>query len=114
MRSTTFLLLSLLIPSLAFAKLETPQPIVSEDVHRALARAEQVIELVRATRNVTVADYPDDPWPSDLRVSLVVLNNGIEFAATYFVMLLALFFLGGGRFVSVDYWMARSFRQPKA
>jgi putative oxidoreductase len=29
---------------------------------------------------------------------LVVLNNGIEFATTYFVMLLALFSLGGGRF----------------
>lgn len=39
----------------------------------------------------------------------VVLNNGIEFAATYFIMLLALFFIGGGRFVSVDYWVARKF-----
>ncbi|MBO6657043.1 MAG: DoxX family protein [Pseudomonadales bacterium] len=43
--------------------------------------------------------------------SFVVLNNGIEFAATYFVMLLALFFLGGGRYVSVDYWIARKFRE---
>lgn len=42
--------------------------------------------------------------------SLVVLNNGIEFSATYFVMLLALFFLGGGRYFSVDYWIARRFR----
>lgn len=40
---------------------------------------------------------------------LVMLNNGIEFAATYFVMLLALFFLGGGRFVSIDYWLARRY-----
>ena len=39
--------------------------------------------------------------------SFVVLNNGIEFAATYFIMLLALFFIGGGRYVSVDYWIAR-------
>ena len=37
----------------------------------------------------------------------VVLNNGIEFAATYFIMLLALFFIGGGRYVSLDYWIAR-------
>ena len=36
--------------------------------------------------------------------NFVVLNNGIEFATTYFVMLLALFFLGAGRWVSVDYW----------
>lgn len=41
--------------------------------------------------------------------ALVILNNGIEFAATYFVMLLALFFLGGGRFVSLDYWLARKY-----
>jgi len=41
--------------------------------------------------------------------SFVVLNNGIEFAATYFIMLLALFFIGGGRYVSIDYWIARHF-----
>jgi uncharacterized membrane protein YphA (DoxX/SURF4 family) len=40
----------------------------------------------------------------------VVLNNGIEFAATYFVMLLVLFFSGGGRWLSLDYWLARRFR----
>ena len=39
--------------------------------------------------------------------NLVVLNNGIEFAATYFAMLLALLFMGGGRFVSADYYLAR-------
>lgn len=36
--------------------------------------------------------------------SVVILNNGIEFAATYLIMLLALFFYGAGRYVSVDYW----------
>ena len=40
----------------------------------------------------------------------VILNNGIEFATTYIIMLLALFFIGGGRFVSVDYWVSRQFR----
>ena len=45
--------------------------------------------------------------------NFVVLNNGIEFAATYFIMLLALFFIGGGRYVSLDYWIARKWgRQP--
>ena len=42
--------------------------------------------------------------------SITILKNGIEFAATYFVMLLALFFLGAGRFFSLDYWIARRFR----
>jgi len=43
--------------------------------------------------------------------SIVSLNNGIEFAATYFVMLLALFVIGGGKYVSLDYWVAKKFRQ---
>jgi len=39
--------------------------------------------------------------------SFTVLKNGIEFAATYFIMLLALLFSGAGRFVSLDYWIRR-------
>lgn len=35
----------------------------------------------------------------------VVLNNGIEFAVTYLIMLLVLLFMGAGRYVSVDYWL---------
>lgn len=38
----------------------------------------------------------------------VVLNNGIEFGVTYLVMLLVLFFQGAGRYVSIDYWIARA------
>ena len=37
--------------------------------------------------------------------SITILNNGIEFAITYFVMLLSLFFTGGGRYFSMDYWI---------
>jgi len=37
--------------------------------------------------------------------SFVVLNNGIEFATTYFIMLLALLFVGAGRYVSIDHWI---------
>ena len=44
------------------------------------------------------------------RGSVVILNNGIEFAITYFIMLLSLFFTGGGRYLSVDFWLAKSFR----
>ena len=39
----------------------------------------------------------------------VVLNNGIEFAATYFVMLLSLFFTGAGKYTSVDFYLANKF-----
>jgi putative oxidoreductase len=38
-----------------------------------------------------------------------VLNNGIEFAATYLIMLLVLFFSGAGRYSSIDYWLHQRF-----
>lgn len=41
--------------------------------------------------------------------SFVILNNGIEFAVTYLVMLLALIVLGGGRYLSFDYWVKHFF-----
>ena len=37
----------------------------------------------------------------------VILNNGIEFSAIYFAMLLSLLFTGGGRFTSVDYFIKK-------
>lgn len=42
--------------------------------------------------------------------NFVVVNNGIEFAATYFIMLLVLFIYGGGRFFSVDYYVNKAMR----
>jgi uncharacterized membrane protein YphA (DoxX/SURF4 family) len=43
--------------------------------------------------------------------SLTLLNNGIEFGATYFVMLLSLLFTGAGRFTSLDDVIARVMKQ---
>lgn len=42
--------------------------------------------------------------------NFVISNNGIEFAVTYFVMLLVLFFIGAGKYASVDYWIAEKFK----
>lgn len=39
----------------------------------------------------------------------VVLNNGIEFAVTYFVMLLSLFFTGAGKYTSIDYFIKQKY-----
>lgn len=39
--------------------------------------------------------------------NIVVLNNGIEFSVTYFIMLLALFFIGAGRYTSIDYFLSK-------
>lgn len=51
-------------------------------------------------------EYGNYDWLTE-HGSFVVLNNGIEFAATYFIMLLVLFFIGAGRYVSVDHWIAK-------
>jgi len=40
--------------------------------------------------------------------NFVILNNGIEFATTYLIMLLALFFTGAGKYFSIDYWLTRN------
>lgn len=45
--------------------------------------------------------------------SIVVLNNGVEFALTYFILLLALFFIGAGRFTSTDYYLYNYWLKPK-
>ena len=37
----------------------------------------------------------------------VVLNNGIEFAVTYSLMLFSLVFTGAGKYLSLDYWIKR-------
>ncbi|BBO27536.1 DoxD-like inner membrane protein [Alteromonas sp. I4] len=39
--------------------------------------------------------------------NFIILNNGIEFAATYFVMLLVLLCFGAGRYTSIDYFLSR-------
>lgn len=44
--------------------------------------------------------------------NFVILNNGIEFAATYFVMLLALFFTGSGK-AGIDAWLAHRLRDRR-
>ncbi len=41
--------------------------------------------------------------------SLIISNNGIEWGATYFIMLLALFFIGAGKYASVDHWIKQKF-----
>lgn len=66
----------------------------------AMERLQQAKEILQSQGNYE--------WLTE-NGSLVILNNGIEFAATYFVMLLVLFFMGGGRFVSLDYWLARRY-----
>lgn len=46
--------------------------------------------------------------------SFVILNNGIEFAVTYLIMLISLLFTGAGRYTSLDYWIERYLSKEKS
>ena len=77
-------------------------PYASENAGEALDRLSRAKSILEEHGNLN--------WLTE-HGSFIVSNNGIEWAATYFVMLLALFYLGGGRVVSLDYWIAKKFRQ---
>lgn len=70
-------------------------------IEEANIRKERAQEILR--------EHSNYDWITEYG-GITILKNGIEFSATYFVMLLALFFLGAGRFFSVDYWIARRYR----
>lgn len=74
---------------------------------RSLENSEEVGRRVAVAKSL-LKDNGNYSWLTE-KGSFVVLNNGIEFAATYLIMLLSLFFTGGGRFFSLDYWLRRHF-----
>ena len=75
---------------------------------RSLQNSEEVGQRVAAAKSL-LRRHGNYSWLTE-KGSFVLLNNGIEFAATYFIMLLSLLFTGAGRWVSADYWIARYLR----
>ena len=71
------------------------------DAQEAALRLDKAKEILQEHGNYS--------WLTE-QGSFVVLNNGIEFGVTYFVMLLALFFIGAGKYLSLDDWIARKFK----
>ncbi len=69
--------------------------------------SQEVAVRLGAARDL-LREHGNYAWLTE-KGSFVILNNGIEFAVTYFVMLLSLLFTGGGRFTSVDYYLSRLF-----
>jgi len=67
--------------------------------------AREAVERLAVARDI-LREHGNYDWLTR-QGSFAVLNNGIEFAATYLVMLLVLFYSGAGRLVSLDYWVAR-------
>ena len=74
----------------------------------ATERTAGAIQRLDAAKEI-LKEHGNYEWLTE-NGSIVVLNNGIEFAATYFIMLLVLFFVGAGRYFSLDYWIARKWR----
>jgi len=70
----------------------------------AIAEPSAQLEMARSI----LQEHGNYEWLTE-NGSFVILNNGIEFAATYFIMLMTLFFIGGGRYLSIDYWLARKY-----
>ena len=76
--------------------LTSPYP--SAHAEAALDRLDQAKALLQ--------EHDNYDWLTEYG-SLVMSANGIEWAATYLIMLAALFFLGGGKYISMDYWIRK-------
>lgn len=72
--------------------------LANDRVMEACERKEMAISILK--------EHGNYGWLTG-RGSITILSNGIEFAATYLVMLISLLFFGGGRYTSVDYWVHR-------
>ena len=83
----------------AVADKMSPWP--SANVDEALTRLDRAREILR--------EYGHYDWLTETG-NFVISNNGIEWAATYFIMLLTLFFIGSGR-LGLDHWIARRLRR---
>ncbi len=71
----------------------------SERTAGAIERLDRAKDILRENANYD--------WLTE-NGSIVVLNNGIEFAATYSIMLLVLFFIGPGK-ASIDHLIMKRF-----
>ena len=69
--------------------------------------AEDVAVRLGAAKDI-LREHGNYSWLTE-KGNFVVLNNGIEFGVTYLAMLFALFFTGGGRYTSLDYYLSRLF-----
>ena len=79
-------------------------PFANENVQGAIDRLDKAKDLLR--------DHGNYDWLTETG-NFVVSNNGIEWAVTYAIMLLALFFTGAGK-LSLDHLIARRFSDHNA
>ncbi|HHJ20491.1 MAG TPA: DoxX family protein [Gammaproteobacteria bacterium] len=68
-------------------------------------------ERLAAARDI-LKEHGNYDWLTETG-NFVISNNGVEWAVTYFIMLLVLFFIGAGRFFSLDYYLYLIFRKNR-
>jgi len=71
----------------------------------ANANADEALRRLDIAKDI-LREHGNYEWLTE-KGGITSSNNGIEFGVTYFVMLVALFFSGGGRLFSVDYYLDR-------
>ncbi len=84
-------------------KLTVPWEWRADLIDEGVVRKSRAVDILREHGNY---DYLTSAG------SITVLKNGIEYSATYFLMLLTLFFMGGGRYTSIDDWLHRKIFLP--
>lgn len=82
-------------------------PIGFPGAQESLDNSVEVGKRLTAAKSI-LREHGNYSWLTETG-SFVVLNNGIEFAVTYMIMLLVLLAFGPGRYLSVDYWAMNLF-----
>ncbi len=77
----------------------------------ANARVLAAGDKIQAAREI-LQQYGNYDWLTSSG-GFAIINNGVEFAVTYLVMLVALIRMGGGRYVSADYWLGKLLNRAK-
>lgn len=76
-------------------------PFASPDIDGAMTRLNAAKDILK--------EHGNYQWLTE-NGNFVISNNGIEWGVTYFVMLLALFFIGAGKYFSLDHYISKWFR----
>lgn len=75
---------------------------------RTLAAQERLTKI-----KSIVKEHGNYDWLTE-HGNIVILNNGVEFAATYFILCFALLILGGGRYISLDFYLKKLMHSKRA
>lgn len=73
----------------------------------SLNNASEVAKRLDKAKEI-LQEHGNYDWLTEMG-NFVILNNGVEFAVTYLVMLLPLLFYGAGKYISVDYFVSKHF-----